>query len=259
MRNIERELDELVSEIEQQQLDLSVLRQNGGAVDAIETLEAKIDYTQKKLLKLKESSRHYAVRELPGLDEQIAFMKLAQDPTACNLASEEMVQAIYQTLVGAKMVLVAELRTTIDPVLSIIESIEEPFGLERQLEFLKKLSDSERVSEDQTKLIKMYEALITSVEWCSWMAEATAERLLQLPSNKPTTDALNGKRIGSLGVYVEQDIDKSWLAYFEDWCEQPEVSGTGNSPEEATINLFKAREQKRQAVLFPEGKEMANG
>lgn len=248
------DLVELERLIKDKQAELTLMH-DGGSVEDAAQLEREIDSLQRSYERMKN------FKPLPELDEQIEFMKQAQDPTCCNPASSEMVEAILQTLVGAKKFLQAKEREVkyVDRDERIIVKLQRPYNLHAQMKFLiglRELIGLEPKKAEHVELLHMYEAINDNLAMCCWVADITAERLLELPSNKPATDELNaanakrGTHIGSLGVFIEQDLDKSWIAYFEDWCEQPEISGVGHSPEVAIANLFQAREKARQASLF---------
>lgn len=143
----------------------------------------------------------------------------------------------------------------------VIKKVGRPYDLEGQHKFILGLFERlpDKRNADQVELVHMYQALANTIELAMWVAEATKDRLMRLPSNQPSGSEAEGRKIqeihkGDLEVYVQKDdVAGSYLATFNDWCDDREISGLGATPEEAITNLFKEREKLKQQILFPEG------
>lgn len=203
------------------------------------------------------------------LDKQAEMEQLLDQGALeeANAASKEIdaLQSGYQAMkaAGIKPANEAETPKAAAPAPTlpeiVIKKIGRPYDLENQHKFIIQLFAAlpDPRNADQVELVHMYQAIANTIELATWVADATKDRLLRLPSNQPPVEQPEdntAKTKGDLEIYIDKDIDGSFLAYFSDWCEVgAEISGQGNTPEEAVSKLFKEREKLKQQILFPEG------
>lgn len=105
-----------------------------------------------------------------------------------------------------------------------LQQIKKPYNLDRQIEFLRELTDRlgyEPANETQRNLLEMYQALQSTLGWCSDMIDLMTQRLLELPSNQPPASAEVHTDVAKRAVKTDQVIGyiNVKIAELKQWIE----------------------------------------
>lgn len=274
-----KQLEQLAMSIKDKQAELELVR-NEGNLEATTQIEREIDELQKQYNNLKTSGTQSPFPELKiaqadaSIDEQIEYMehlvktsKEYQDRFGTNplVDTVRLRHGILKSLLAIRMIretgatIMSELKTALSLPEEVMKGISRPYDLENQLKFVIALADElgDPSTDLQRELSRMYDSLIETINVGMWVAAATADRLTRLPGNHaPTNDeqAIQQVNEGDSEIYIAYDqVDGTYLATFNDWCDNSDIAGHGATAEEAVSKLFKEKDKKRQGILFPEG------
>lgn len=241
-------------------------------VDLIGELEIRLADLQNQYAAAQGEAKSWIARTrldrgLPGIDEQIAYMKHVVDDLPPGWA-EGMPSAIHQSLIAAK--LLSDVKTMIADTEAVIMEIGRPYDLEACSRFIQKLSDKIGAPKNkaQLELLRMYTQLSENLYFAQWVAKCTADLLLHEPGNQVTEvkagnhfDAYVGPtptraedRSGKDFPYLKIDLvkrDGQWFAHGSEMGVDLTFSGEGDTESAAVKAMLEAREQLKQAELFP--------
>lgn len=220
----------------------------------IKELNEKLESLQKQYAQAREPNgglqqiyeRLTLDKSLPDIDQQIEYMRRLVNNLPGALVDENMPSAIYQSLIGAR--LLSQTNAPASDAETVIMELSLPYDLDACSRFIDKLRVriGKPGNDAQRLLIRMYQALSENLYFAKWVAKVTADLLLSEPGNKEEKEAPPSSTV----IDVAREGDR-YRAIFKG--SDDKLIGTGDTEQKAIEQLLEFREARKQAELFPVG------